>query len=357
MNKGNGHWIGLLLMVSAGMFTACATETDNQEVVGTGARYLSFSVTTKGATRGQPISGWLTEPFGIYGYVYADDWSGSESPDYMANEKVVSKRVNKSLQWSTTRMFASPAPDNTLRIYAYYPYSEENGEVMRLPTDVEGLPVLTVTVPEDVSKQVDFMTASSDEISTDDFVDTYMKDETAALPLTFAHRLTQIRFVTGHMQACTVKSIKLCGVKNSGTYILGNYVWTGIAATTADYEVQNNVVVTGTPGQELNDNERRLMLLPQDPEGLAIILTYNDGEGDHEVASTLPAGGIWNPGKVITYALTLRRELFVQCVSIKDWEDGGTMLGSVTDDTNLNTTGEVKSWEDTDDINLTKTTE
>jgi len=352
MNKGNGHWIGLLLMVSAGMFTACATETDNQEVVGNGARYLSFSVTTKGATRGQPISGWLTEPFGIYGYVYADEWDGTESPDYMANEKVVNKGLS---QWSTTRMFASPAPDNTLRIYAYYPFSDDNDVVVTLPEEVEGLPVLTVTVPTDVSKQVDFMTASSDEISTDEFVDTYMKDETAALPLTFAHRLTQIRFVTGYMQVCTVKSIKLCGVKNSGTFILGDSEWTDIAETTADYKVENEVVVTGTPGQELNEGAKRLMLLPQDPEGLTIVLTYNDGE-DHEIASTLPAS-MWNPGKVITYALTLRRDLFIQCVSLKDWEDGGTMLGSITDDSNLNTTGEVKSWENTDDINITKTTE
>jgi len=352
MNKGNGHWIGLLLMLGTMMFTACATETDNQEVVGTGARYLSFSVSTQTGTRGQPISGWLTEPFGIYGYVYADEWSGSETPDYMANEKVVSKGLS---QWSTTRMFASPAPDNSLRIYAYYPFSDDNEEVVALPDDVEGLPVLTVTVPTDVSKQVDFMTASSGEISTDEFVDTYMKDETAALPLTFAHRLTQIRFVTGYMQVCTVKSIKLCGVKNSGTFILGDSEWTDIAETTADYKVENEVVVTGTPGQELNEGAKRLMLLPQDPEGLTIVLTYNDGE-DHEIASTLPAS-MWNPGKVITYALTLRRDLFIQCVSLKDWEDGGTMLGSITDDSNLNTTGEVKSWENTDDINITKTTE
>ena len=345
-----------LAVLGTGMLAACSTETVSQET-SDGKHYLSFSVTTKGATRGQPISGWLTEPFGIYGYVYADDWSGSESPDYMANEKVVSKRVNKSLQWSTTRMFASPAPDNTLRIYAYYPFSGDNDEVVRLPEDVEGQPVLTVTVPADVTKQMDFMTATSEDISTDVFVETYLKDETAALPLTFSHRLTQIRFVTGHMQACTVKSIKLCGVKNSGTYILGNYAWTGIAATTADYEVKNEVVVTGTPGQELNDNERRLMLLPQESEGLAIVLTYNDGSEDHEIASTLPAGAEWSAGKVITYALTLRRDLAVQCVSIKDWEDGGTMLGSVTDDTNLNATGEVKSWDETDDTNLTKTTE
>ena len=86
-------------------------------------------------------------------------------------------------------------------------------------------------------------------------------------------------------------------------------------------------------------------------------IVYNDGSEDHEIASTLPAGAEWSAGKVITYALTLRRDLAVQCVSIKDWEDGGTMLGSVTDDTNLNTTGEVKSWDETDDTNLTKTTE
>lgn len=298
----------------------------------------------------------MEESFGVYAYVYDGDF-GTQEANYMKNEEVLYKGNG---QWSTANTFSTPEAGKKIRMYACSPFSTADNTVVSQPAAVEGAPTVTVTVPTDVKLQVDFMTASFNEMTTDDYLTQYAGEDPTAIPMTFEHQLTQIRFVTGLMPACKVSSIKLSGVKDQGTYTLGSETpWTVSGETTKDYELTGEIVVTGEAGQELNEGANRLMLVPQDPEGYVVTLKYNDGK-EQELTATIPAGSDWLPGKIVTYTLSVSsiKAFKVQCTAIDNWVDGGTATGGVSSDSNIGTNGEVETWEETDEpTKITKKTE
>lgn len=78
-------------------------------------------------------------------------------------------------------------------------------------------PVLAYTVPSDVTKQIDLMTAH----------DTYAGDGSQCAHLTFSHALTAVTIKTGEeMLKGTIKSVTISGVYGEGTYQIGAEGWT-----------------------------------------------------------------------------------------------------------------------------------
>lgn len=84
----------------------------------------------------------------------------------------------------------------------------------------------------------------------------------AAVPLTFKHICTAVRFAVGsQMQPGSIKSVVLKGVKNAGTYDMATGNWS-LGDATVDFSQTLNKETTGTeangdaitsPGRYLHD--------------------------------------------------------------------------------------------------------
>ena len=124
------------------------------------------------------------------------------------------------------------------------------------------------------------------------------------IPLTFKHIFTAVRFKLGF--ACTVKSIKLEGIKNTGTYSIGGG-WSSTSGA-ASYEFSYGDGLSLGKDDIVGDT---LMLLPQTlATGAKVTMSYvKDGEPKTFVASL--TGKTWEEGKFITYTLRDKKQEYV----------------------------------------------
>ena len=171
-----------------------------------------------------------------------------------------------------------------VHLYAYAPKEiTDNGGLATLDGTT-----LKITVPTDVTNQKDII-AESVQVASD-----YGK----SVPMTFDHILTAIRFKAGFY--CTVKSITVTNVANSGEYAIGQE-WNNIGAATTNYAISfgdgkafNKGDVMTVGGNDV------MMLIPQILSADSkVILEKGDGS-----KIEAPIGNMeWQPGKLITFTL------------------------------------------------------
>ena len=105
-----------------------------------------------------------------------------------------------------------------VKFFAYAP--KDNGNYVLSANTQAGSPTISVTIPGNVDEQKDLLVAKTDEL--DGNINT-------AVPLTFSHALTAIRFVCGDdMQGGTVKSVSLKNVYSKGTYNMETESWSSV---------------------------------------------------------------------------------------------------------------------------------
>ena len=293
-----------LSLIALAVFSACSDEVENGTHPGKGDQRLSFAVSMGGTNAWKPTGGtraasglgestYELEPVEMEGkvngktvYLTAEVMDGfpgdncpitrgtqiSETnktnmeafaisaytdaigtPDFMYNETVT---LNKDEgRWYPTGTYYWPAKKQ-LSFYAWFP-SAADGMTLTGNTDV-GAPVITYTVPDDVKKQQDVMSAAAigkDNPTADGF---------ATTDLTFNHALTAVKFVAGDdLPNCVVKSIKLDGVRYKGTYTLGTDAWT-LTDDTQAFTLRLNKVVAGNGGAITEDGKgETLFMMPQ----------------------------------------------------------------------------------------------
>ena len=345
-----------LSLIALAVFSACSDEVENGTHPGKGDQRLSFAVSMGGTNAWKPTAGtraasglgestYELKPIEMEGKVngktvyltaeVTDGFPGDNrpmtrgtqisetnktdmetfalsaytdatgTPDFMYNETVT---LNKDEgRWYPTGTYYWPGKKQ-LSFYAWFP-SAADGMTLTGNTDV-GAPVITYTVPDDVKKQQDVMSAAAigkDNPTVDGF---------ATTGLTFNHALSAVKFVAGDdLPNCVVKSIKLDGVRYKGTYTLGTDAWT-LTDDTQAFTLRLNKVVAGNGGAITEDGKgETLFMMPQTlSDDAKIEVVLNDGTADFTVGASI-GGTKWEMGKTYTYHISNN---FVSLVTTND---------------------------------------
>lgn len=345
-----------LSLIALAVFSACSDEVENGTHPGKGDQRLSFAVSMGGTNAWKPTAGtraasglgestYELKPIEMEGKVngktvyltaeVTDGFPGDNrpmtrgtqisetnktdmetfalsaytdatgTPDFMYNETVT---LNKDEgRWYPTGTYYWPGKKQ-LSFYAWFP-SAADGMTLTGNTDV-GAPVITYTVPDDVKKQQDVMSAAAigkDNPTADGF---------ATTDLTFNHALSAVKFVAGDdLPNCVVKSIKLDGVRYKGTYTLGTDAWT-LTDDTQAFTLRLNKVVTGNGGAITEDGKgETLFMMPQTlSDDVKIEVVLNDGTADFTVGASI-GGTEWEMGKTYTYHISYN---FVSLITTND---------------------------------------
>ena len=345
-----------LSLIALAVFSACSDEVENGTHPGKGDQRLSFAVSMGGTNAWKPTAGtraasglgestYELKPIEMEGKVngktvyltaeVTDGFPGDNrpmtrgtqisetnktdmetfalsaytdatgTPDFMYNETVT---LNKDEgRWYPTGTYYWPGKKQ-LSFYAWFP-SAADGMTLTGNTDV-GAPVITYTVPDDVKKQQDVMSAAAigkDNPTADGF---------ATTDLTFNHALSAVKFVAGDdLPNCVVKSIKLDGVRYKGTYTLGTDAWT-LTDDTQAFTLRLNKVVAGNGGAITEDGKgATLFMMPQTlSDDAKIEVVLNDGTADFTVGASI-GGTKWEMGKTYTYHISNN---FVSLVTTND---------------------------------------
>ena len=201
--------------------------------------------------------------------------------------------------WSTTNTYYWPGKGHSLQFYAWAPVDAAFTATPQAPTET----TLKYTVPPEVDKQNDLVVATTEELDG---------NSNTVVPLTFRHICTAVRFETGsQMQAGTISSVTLKGIKNDGTYDMTTDTW-ALTKTTVYFTQELNHATTGTEtaGSEVTSAAQTFMMLPQTlPEGATVEVVFVDGTtGTERTLSASIAGMDWPQGTTVTYRISITPE-------------------------------------------------
>ena len=202
-------------------------------------------------------------------------------------------------RWTTDNTYYWPGNGHTLQFYALTP-----GDAgIRMPATPASTQLSSYTVPQDVAEQRDILVATTEELSG---------NYNQAVPLTFRHICTAVRFETGsQMQAGTISSVTLKGIKKTGTYDMATYTW-ALTEATDDFTQELNHATTGTEtaGSEVTSAAQTFMMLPQTlSDGATVEVVFVDGTtGTERTLSASIAGMEWTQGTTVTYRISITPE-------------------------------------------------
>lgn len=209
----------------------------------------------------------------------------------------VSEQVNN--RWTTDNTYYWPGNGHTLQFYALTP--DDAG--IRMPATPASTHLSSYTVPQDVAEQRDILVATTEELSG---------NYNQAVPLTFEHICTAIKFETGsQMQPGSIRSVTLKGVKTTGAYDMASGKWT-LTEDVGNYtqELAKTMTGTETPGSEVTTAAQTFMMLPQTlPQGATVEVVFvDDVTGNERTLSAPIAGTEWPQGKTVTYKISITPE-------------------------------------------------
>lgn len=220
------------------------------------------------------------------------------TPDFMYSVPATKGNPeNGTYYWYPEEKFYWPGV-KSLYFYAWYPHTANAEGLTVSGANVKGIPTLYYTVPDDVKKQMDVMTAVAAS-----------QAEQEAIPLTFNHALAAVKFVAGDLmpQKFTIQSISLVGIKNKGSYGLIDLDWSLDDASTTDFTLSLNKVIDKTSSTAITADNETFFMLPQ---------SFNDNSAKIEIvftyanqSYTLRAAlkGVtdkWEMGKTYTYTIS-----------------------------------------------------
>lgn len=202
-------------------------------------------------------------------------------------------------RWTTDNTYYWPGNGHTLRFYALTPANAG----IQMPAAPESTQLSSYTVPANVAEQHDILVATTAELSG---------SYNQAVPLTFEHICTAIKFETGsQMQPGSIKSVTLKGVKTTGAYDMSSGKWT-LTEATGDYTQTLNKAMSGsdTEGSEVTTAAQTFMMLPQTlPAGATVEVVFQDQvTGTERTLSAPIAEAEWPQGKTVTYKISISPE-------------------------------------------------
>lgn len=247
--------------------------------------------------------------------------------------------VRTGAKWSTEQIYYWPGADHSFQFYAWAPTDAGGLTTPSSPQDKS----LAYTVPEAATDQKDIVVATTNEIQG---------DNNAAVPLTFKHICTAVRFAVGsQMQPGSIKSVALKGVKNAGTYDMAGGTWS-IGNATVDFSQTLNKETTGTEanGDAITSPEGTFMMLPQTlPAGATVEVVFTNASGVDRTLAASIGNTVWTMGTTVTYKLSITPEYemnievpteaqdahyitFPITVNVKDYDGAWTLTSNLSND-------------------------
>lgn len=247
--------------------------------------------------------------------------------------------VGTGAKWSTEQIYYWPGADHSFQFYAWAPTDAGGLTTPSSPQDKS----LAYTVPEAATDQKDIVVATTNEIQG---------DNNAAVPLTFKHICTAVRFAVGsQMQPGSIKSVALKGVKNAGTYDMAGGTWS-IGNATVDFSQTLNKETTGTEanGDAITSPEGTFMMLPQTlPAGATVEVVFTNASGVDRTLAASIGNTVWTMGTTVTYKLSITPEYemnievpteaqdahyitFPITVNVKDYDGAWTLTSNLSND-------------------------
>lgn len=235
-------------------------------------------------TRGSTITEgtFKKQPFGLSGICYTGDWPEGEEENEWTTNFAHNIRVSyEGNKWNSEKTLQWVASEN-IKFFAYSPYSdavpassgasEEAADatnstpfIIHSAEGATGVPTLTYTVPQDVTKQIDLMyaTANCTGNGTGDV-------QNGAVQLNFKHALTAVTIKAGKkMLPGTVSKIEISGVHGSGIYPIGANKWTTTDKADRTFSIENETAIKNESDTEsgtvLNPDDKgyTFMMIPQ----------------------------------------------------------------------------------------------
>ena len=270
-------------------------------------------------------------------------WSKNSTPVdqfYMnTNASNVAASVGTGAIWSTEQIYYWPGADHSFQFYAWAPTDAGGLTTPSSPQDKS----LAYTVPEAAADQKDIVVATTNEIQG---------DNNAAVPLTFKHICTAVRFAVGsQMQPGSIKSVVLKGVKNAGTYDMAADNWS-LGDATVNFSLTLNKETTGTEanGDAITTSEGTFMMLPQTlPAGATVEVVFVNANNEKRTLTASIGNAVWTMGTTVTYKLSITPEYemsidvptdaqdahyitFPITVNVKDYDGAWTLTSNLTND-------------------------
>ena len=271
-------------------------------------------------------------------------WSKNSTPVdqfYMnTNASNVAASVGTGAIWSTEQIYYWPGADHSFQFYAWAPTDAGGLTTPSSPQDKS----LAYTVPEAAADQKDIVVATTNEIQG---------DNNAAVPLTFKHICTAVRFAVGsQMQPGSIKSVVLKGVKNAGTYDMATGTWTLDNTATTDFSQDLNKSMNGneTDGTVITSDAGTFMMLPQRLlAGATVEVVFVNANNEKRTLTASIGNAVWTMGTTVTYKLSITPEYemsidvptdaqdahyitFPITVNVKDYEGAWTLTSNLTND-------------------------
>lgn len=228
--------------------------------------------------------------------------------------------ANNGSVWSTDQIYYWPGADHSFQFYAWAPTDADKLTTPSTPQSKE----LSYTVPANAAEQKDIVVATTTEIRG---------DNNNAVPLTFKHICTAVRFAVGsQMQPGQIKSVALKGVKNAGTYNMANGAWT-LGDATADFSQTLNKETTGTEanGDAITTSEGTFMMLPQTlPAGATVEVVFVNANNEDRTLTASIGNTEWKMGTTVTYKLSITPEYELEFVSQPEMQDAHYVIYPIT---------------------------
>ena len=251
-------------------------------------------------------------------------WSKNGAPVdqfYMnTNASNVAASVGTGAIWSTEQIYYWPGADHSFQFYAWAPTDAGGLTTPSSPSSKE----LKYTVPADAADQKDIVVATTNEIPG---------NNNAAVPLTFKHICTAVRFAVGsQMQPGSIKSVVLKGVKNAGTYDMATGNWS-LGDATVDFSQTLNKETTGTEanGDAITTSEGTFMMLPQTlPAGATVEVVFVNANNEDRTLTASIGNTEWKMGTTVTYKLSITPEYELEFVSQPEMQDAHYVIYPIT---------------------------
>ena len=188
--------------------------------------------------------------------------------------------------WQTSATHYWPGTGSTVNFYAYYPTSISSN----ITHTAGSAPVLSYTVPDNATDQIDILASSKTGVAGDSYNQT---------PVDFKHIFAAVQFQVGSngLPSGTISSITISGIKNSGTYTFGSG-WT-LNSNAKTFTVFPSTTINGTSGEKITSGTYTFLMIPQTFSNAAITLIYSNGTTFNTMIS-----GTWMADCVYTYQLS-----------------------------------------------------
>lgn len=256
MKRTNNIALTACLFIAC-LLTGCSKEIpsqNNQDVIG-------FNIDA--ATRGTVQTTDNLPGFGVLAYYHATGGFNSavSTPDYMYNVQVQKSGSN----WVYNPLRYWPL-NGSMSFFAYAPHTASAGGSLGISAkESTGIPILTYTVPDNVTQQLDLLAATPLYAIT---------DRANKVHFDFNHTLSRVNFDAKLSSAlptgwtAKVKEVQISSLKNKGTYRFDSWTIAGDAADKSyTLSIANGLLRDVTVGaaafQPVSADNANLFLIPQ----------------------------------------------------------------------------------------------